>query len=98
MQAVTIDTLINTFAVFSTIIIGIFVLFGSFIIWSGFEMRARADKDIEKIEDTKDEAVKIFLQLKQISEEWKKFSDENMASANESIKSLPQLPLKLIRA
>jgi ABC-type transporter Mla subunit MlaD len=49
----TIDTLINTFSLFATMEIGAFVLIGSFIVWNGFALRERAEKDLDKIEETK---------------------------------------------
>src|SRR5436309_5981702 len=49
----SIDTLINTFTLFATVEIGVFVLIGSFIVWNGFALRDRAEKDLDKIEETK---------------------------------------------
>jgi hypothetical protein len=91
IQAPTIDTLISSIALFSTVLLAVISAIGVFLVWNGFILRDRADKDLKKIEDTKDQAVKMFIELQKISYNWQKFADENMKNANESIKRLSSI-------
>jgi len=57
LQTPPMDTLISSMSMFSTVLLGLLGLFlavisgiGGFLVWNGFVLRARAEKDLEKIE------------------------------------------------
>ena len=82
-QPATIDTLISTFSFYSTVILGIFGLLlaviaglGGFLVWNGFILRARAEKDLDRIEETATKSEKIFAEYKRKTDEAFKAADE----------------------
>jgi hypothetical protein len=80
IAAPTIDTLIGSIALFSTGLLAIIGAIGGFLFWNGFVLRARAEKDLDRIEETARKSEKIFAEYKQRTDGVFKAADELMST------------------
>ena len=72
------EFLINVLSLFSTIILGVFVAMGTFLVWNGFVLRQEAKENIEEIKEFKKLSAVLYADQQKISANYQKSADKSV--------------------
>lgn len=74
----TLEFLINILFLFSTIILGVFAVIGTFLIWNGFTLRQEAKENIEEIKWYKKLSAALYAEQKEKLTNYEKSADKSV--------------------